>query len=235
MNKECNKFMIVLIRLTCSSQGGNPWPKLSFVINNTGIEAERLEPLVYGHEAVLSLKVTREHANVEMACVAENDLSPLPVSSNHQKLGVKSMKIERLVFTFTNVNTVFYLKLARVMSTSRDRRSSSITSRRRSSLVFLTSPILRQISQSLSEVILNNLSQLKLLPTISLITDQSGNEVVTELAPSPIMKTSVGFSTRMSFRFTVGDDMERVSVSCTASNEANSVTDELTVNIKSER
>ena len=227
--------MIVLIRLTCSSQGGNPWPRLSFVINNTRIEAERLEPLVYGHEAILSLKVTREHANVEMACVAENDLSPLPVSSNHQKLGVKSMKIERLVFTFTNVNTVFYLKLARVMSTSRDRRSSSITSRRRSSLVFLTSPIPRQISQSLSEVILNNLSQLKLLPTISLITDQSGNEVVTELAPSPIMKTSVGFSTRMSFRFTVGDDMERVSVSCTASNEANSVTDELTVNIKSER
>ena len=190
---------------------------------------------MYGHEAILSLKVTREHANVEMACVAENDLSPLPVSSNHQKLGVKSMKIERLVFTFTNVNTVFYLKLARVMSTSRDRRSSSITSRRRSSLVFLTSPIPRQISRSLSEVILNNLSQLKLLPTISLITDQSGNEVVTELAPSPIMKTSVGFSTRMSFRFTVGDDMERVSVSCTASNEANSVTDELTVNIKSER
>ena len=185
---------------------------------------------VHGHEAVL--KVTREHANVEMACVAENDLSPLPVSSNHQKLGVKSMKIERLVFTFTNVNTVFYLKLARVMSTSRDRRSSSITSRRRSSLVFLTSPIPRQISQSLSEVILNNLSQLKLLPTISLITDQSGNE----LAPSPIMKTSVGFSTRMSFRFTVvGDNMERLSVSCTASNEANSVTDELTVNIKSER
>ena len=233
MSKECNKLMIVLIRLTCSSQGGNPWPRLSFVINNTRIEAERLEPLVYGHEAVLSLKVTREHANVEMACVAENDLSPLPVSSNHQKLGVKSMKIERLVFT--NVNTVFYLKLARVMSTSRDRRCSSITSRRRSSLVFLTSPILRQISQSLSEVILHNLSQLKLLPTISLITDQSGNEVVTELAPSPIMKTSVGFSTRMSFRFTVGDDMERVSVSCTASNEANSVTDELTVNIKSER
>ena len=227
--------MIVLIRLTCSSQGGNPWPRLSFVINNTRIEAERLEPLVYGHEAILSLKVTRNHANVEMACVAENDLSPLPVSSNHQKLGVKSMKIERLVFTFTNVNTVFYLKLARVMSTSRDRRSSSITSRRRSSLVFLTSPIPRQISRSLSEVILNNLSQLKLLPTISLITDQSGNEVVTELAPSPIMKTSVGFSTRMSFRFTVGDDMERVSVSCTASNEANSVTDELTVNIKSER
>ena len=108
--------------------------------------------------------------------------------------------------------------------------------RRRCSLIFLTSPILYQISQSLSEVFLNNLSQLKLLPIISLITDQSGNEVVTELAPSPIMKTSVGFSTRMSSRFTVvGDNMERVSVSCTASNEANSVTDELTVNIKSER
>ena len=80
-----------------------------------------------------------------------------------------------------------------------------------------------------------NLSQLKLLPTISLITDQSGSEVVTELAPSPIMKTSVGFSTRMSFRFTVGDNMELVSVACTATNEASSVTDERTVNIKSER
>ena len=143
------------------------------------------------------------------------------------------MTIERLVFTFTNVNTVFYLKLARVMSTSRDRRSSSITSRRRSSLVFLTSPIPRQISQSLSEVILHNLSQLKLLPTISLITDQSGNEVVTELAPLPIMKTSVGFSTRMNFRFQVPSDVEAVSVACTAANAAATVTEERTVNIKS--
>ena len=94
----CNKLMNVFLRLTCASQGGNPWPKLSFVINGTRTEAERLEPLVYGHEAILSLGVTREHANVELACVAENDLSPLPVSSNHQKLGVKSIK-SRILFT----------------------------------------------------------------------------------------------------------------------------------------
>ena len=46
MNKECNKLMIVLIRLTCSSQGGNPWPRLSFLINGSRVEAETLVPLV---------------------------------------------------------------------------------------------------------------------------------------------------------------------------------------------
>ena len=86
-----NYLVIVLIRLTCSSQGGYPWPRLSFAINGTRMEAERLEPLVFGHEAVLSLVVTRDHANIEMACLAENELSNLPVSSNHQILGVKCM------------------------------------------------------------------------------------------------------------------------------------------------
>lgn len=52
-------------------------------------EAERLEPLVFGHEAVLSLEVTRDHANMDLACVAENELSQIPVSSNHRTLGVK--------------------------------------------------------------------------------------------------------------------------------------------------
>ena len=83
-------------------------------------EAERLEPLVFGHEAVMSLEVTRDHANMELACVAENELSPIPVSSNHQTLGVKCTR-ERLR-GFLRVDTVFYLKLARAMSTSRDRR-----------------------------------------------------------------------------------------------------------------
>ena len=86
-----NYLVIVLIRLTCSSQGGYPWHRLSFAINGTRIEAERPEPLVFGHEAVLSLVVTRDHANIEMACLAENELSNLPVSSNHQILGVKCM------------------------------------------------------------------------------------------------------------------------------------------------
>ena len=102
---------------------------------------------MFGHEAVLSMEVTRDHANTELACVAENELSQIPVSSNHRTLGVKSKReIERL---FT-VYTIFYLKLARVMSTSRDRRNSSMMRRmvrRRSFLAFLTSPILRQISR----------------------------------------------------------------------------------------
>ena len=60
-------------------------------------EAERLEPLVFGHEAVMSLEVTRDHANMELACVAENELSQIPVSSNHRTLGVKcEREIERL-------------------------------------------------------------------------------------------------------------------------------------------
>ena len=47
---------------------------------------------MFGHEAVLSLEVTRDHANTELACVAENQLSQIPVSSNHRTLGVKSKR-----------------------------------------------------------------------------------------------------------------------------------------------
>ena len=33
-------------RLTCASGGGNPWPRLSFLINGSRVEAETLVPLV---------------------------------------------------------------------------------------------------------------------------------------------------------------------------------------------
>ena len=44
---------------------------------------------VYGHEAVARLEVGRATAGVEVACTAENELSALPVTSNHRTLGVK--------------------------------------------------------------------------------------------------------------------------------------------------
>ena len=61
---------------------------------------------MFGHEAILSLEVTRDHANTELACVAENELSQIPVSSNHRTLGVKS-KRERLkgFLLFTRFST----------------------------------------------------------------------------------------------------------------------------------
>ena len=44
---------------------------------------------MYGHEAVARLEVGRATAGVEVACTAENELSALPVTSNHRTLGVK--------------------------------------------------------------------------------------------------------------------------------------------------
>ena len=45
-------------RLTCESQGGNPWPRLTFVINGSRVDPDALEPLHYGYNAVKILKVT---------------------------------------------------------------------------------------------------------------------------------------------------------------------------------
>jgi len=75
--------------LTCESQGGNPWPRLTFVINGTRVDPDALEPLHYGYNAVKILKVQIEHANTEVSCIAENNASSLPVSSNHRQLKVK--------------------------------------------------------------------------------------------------------------------------------------------------
>ena len=44
---------------------------------------------MYGHEALARLEVGRATAGVEVACTAENELSALPVTSNHRTLGVK--------------------------------------------------------------------------------------------------------------------------------------------------
>ena len=51
---------------------------------------------VYGHEAVARLEVGRATAGVEVACTAENELSALPVTSNHRTLGVKCKQTRQL-------------------------------------------------------------------------------------------------------------------------------------------
>ena len=76
-------------RLICSSTGGNPWPIFNFLVNNTRLQPDYLEPLQYGNRAVLELEVTKEYHGVEVACTAENYLNQFPSASNHLMLTVK--------------------------------------------------------------------------------------------------------------------------------------------------
>ena len=77
------------LKLVCTAMGGNPFPELSFMLNGEHVEADNKEMIEHGgYNAVHTITVDDTHKNMDMACIAENSMSSIPVASNHQRLSV---------------------------------------------------------------------------------------------------------------------------------------------------
>ena len=78
------------LKLICRSQGGNPSPHLSFLINGETVEADNKEMMMHGeYDAVHSFKVEDHHSSLDVSCIAESKLTPIPLASNHQSIQVQ--------------------------------------------------------------------------------------------------------------------------------------------------
>ena len=77
------------LKLVCTAMGGNPYPELSFMLHGEHVEADNKEMIEHGgYNAVHTITVDDTHKNMDMACIAENSMSSIPVASNHQRLSV---------------------------------------------------------------------------------------------------------------------------------------------------
>ena len=184
------------------------------------------------------LEVGRATAGVEVACTAENELSALPVTSNHRTLGVKCKQTRQLWIMsphYSHCTAIPQSAPARSTSTA---RPSWRRGRPGPTPATRTRPTRPPTSACPSSVLLLILFQIfpAFILTLHFTTfpaDQRGSSLPTQLSVSPKMKGSAGFSSRVDFKFQVSAAVESVVILCSAENSENAVTEQWPVNVKS--
>ena len=75
------------VEVFCRSQGGNPVPQLSFLMNNQQTE----EPVREDDRGTLSMTLTAamRHQGAQLSCTAKNKIAPSPVYTQLRTLRIK--------------------------------------------------------------------------------------------------------------------------------------------------
>ena len=75
------------LEVFCRSQGGNPVPQLSFLMNNQQTE----EPVTKYDRGTLTMSLTAamRHQGAQLSCTAKNKMAPSPVYAPLKTLRIK--------------------------------------------------------------------------------------------------------------------------------------------------
>ena len=200
----------ISVRFVCSSTGGNPGPIFSFLVNNTRVKPDYLDPLQHGNRAVLELEMTKEYHGVDVACTAENHLNPFPSASNHRMLSVncKSSFANGLKYNFPLVGP------------------STVTINGSSSLHITRPGQIGPFSCFSDES--HPPSELHVV-----ITDDKENVLEPIITKHPKMKATHGFASMLEFSFKLETYAEEIKIQCTASNGESYLTTDRSISIQS--